>query len=146
LLTFPGASLPLLWLGKLGAALVLLAVCAARVVVGTTEPAAAQTPASDRSRKRRHSSFRHICPQERSKRGLALASCENWFSREAAKPVDSIEPAGTFWDDASLVRKHLRVKGIVGATTFVSTQTMGVPAHCGDWLPAERFHSSSETL
>lgn len=130
MLIFPGASLPLPWLGKLLAALVLFAVCAAKVVVDTRGPAAAPTPVSDRSRKRRYSFFRHICPQERNERGLALASCKNWFSREAAKPVDSFEPAGTFWDDASLVRKQLQVKGIVSATTFVSTQRKEKSAHC----------------
>ena len=36
---------------------------------------------------------------------VALASCENWFSREAARPVDSFEPAGTFWDDSELSSK-----------------------------------------
>ena len=44
--------------------------------------------------------------------------------------MDSFEPAGTFWDDASLVRKHLQVKGIVSATTFVSTQRTEKSAQC----------------
>src|SRR5437660_2704692 len=73
LLTLPAAEFPLLWAKKLLAALVLFAVCAANVVVGTTEFAASHTPVQDRSSTKAHQVLRHICPQERSCRGLALA-------------------------------------------------------------------------
>lgn len=73
LLTLPAAAFPLLWAKKLSAALVLFAVCAANVVVATTEFPASHMPVQDRSSTKAHKFLRHICPQERSCRGLALA-------------------------------------------------------------------------
>src|SRR5579859_162162 len=73
LLTFPAPALPLVWLTKLLAVLVLLAVWAANVVVGTMKLLAANTLVADSSRTAAHKLCRHICPQERRGRGLSTS-------------------------------------------------------------------------
>src|SRR4029077_20303088 len=125
LLTLPAAAFPLLWAKKLLAALVLFAVCAANVVVGTTEFAASHTPVQDRSSTKAHQFLRHICPQERSCRGLAL-TCSGSRGRTPPRGFlrTSLEISGT--------------RGVYGETT-IRTSIFGTPTSGSvpnwDWVP-----------
>src|SRR5580765_4988880 len=97
LLILLAPEFPLLWAERLFAALVLFAVCEAKVVVGTTDFPAAYTPVQDRNRTKAHQFLRHICPQERSFRGLALA-CSGSGGRTPPRGFlrTSLELSGTW--------------------------------------------------
>src|SRR5579864_221845 len=108
---FPGPRLPLDWLVKVAAALVLLEVSADRVVVGVINVFGAHNAGTDSNTAVRKRHLRHIFPQERSRaEDLSYQLWECLAGRRRRAPACRF-PSGLAFERRRQLRRSA-VKGI----------------------------------